>query len=153
MASRYAVDTNVLLRLSRKEHPQHELIATALRRLVARQVELCFTPQNLGEFWNVSTRPRERNGLGLSIEETEAQIVAIERRMTVLPEDRRVYLVWRQLLVSQNVRGVQVHDAHLAAVLEVHEVAHLLTFNGPDFRRFANVSAVHPQEVAALDGI
>jgi len=50
MALRYAVDTNVLLRLSHKEHPQHELIATALRRLVARQVELCFTPQNLGEF-------------------------------------------------------------------------------------------------------
>jgi len=149
MALRYAVDTNVLLRLSHKEHPQHELIATALRRLVAGQVELCFTPQNLGEFWNVSTRPRERNGLGLSIEETEAQIGAIERRMTVLPEDRRVYLVWRQLLVSQNVRGVQVHDAHLAAVLEVHEVAHLLTFNGPDFKRFTKVSAVHPRDVQA----
>jgi len=147
MALRYAVDTNVLLRLSHKEHPQHELIATALRRLVARQVELCFTPQNLGEFWNVSTRPRERNGLGLSIEETEAQIGAIERRMTVLPENRRVYLVWRQLLVSQNVRGVQVHDAHLAAVLDVHEVAHLLTFNGPDFRRFANLHAIHPRDV------
>jgi predicted nucleic acid-binding protein len=152
MALRYAVDTNVLLRLSHKEHPQHELIATALRRLVARQVELCFTPQNLGEFWNVSTRPRERNGLGLSIEETESHVGAIERRMTILQEEKRVYLTWRRLLLAHNVRGVQVHDAHLAAVLEVHEVAHLLTFNGPDFRRFTNVSAVHPQDVAALDG-
>ena len=149
MALRYAVDTNVLLRLSHADHPQHELIAIALRRLVARQVELCFTPQNMGEFWNVSTRPRERNGLGLSIEETEAHVGSIERRMTILQEDRRVYLAWRRLLVSQNVRGVQVHDAHLAAVLEVHDVVHLLTFNGPDFKRFTNLSAIHPQDVQA----
>lgn len=149
MALRYAVDTNVLLRLSHADHPQHELIATALRRLVARQVELCFTPQNLGEFWNVSTRPQERNGLGLSIEETETHVGAIERRMTILPEDRRVYPAWRRLLVSQNVRGAQVHDAHLAAVLEVNEVVHLLTFNGPDFKRFINLSAIHPQDVQA----
>lgn len=148
-ALRYAVDTNVLLRLAHEQHPQHELIATALRRLVARQVELCFTPQNLGEFWNVSTRPRERNGLGLSIEETEAQIESIERRMSILDEDRRVYLAWRRLLVARNVRGVQVHDAHLAAVLEVHGVDHLLTFNGPDFKRFTNLSAVHPRDVQA----
>jgi predicted nucleic acid-binding protein len=148
MALRYAVDTNVLLRLSHADHPQHELIATSLRRLVAQQVELCFTPQNLGEFWNVSTRPPERNGLGLSIEETEAHIESIERRMTVLHEDRRVYLTWRRLLVSQSVRGVQVHDAHLAAVLEVHGVAHLLTFNGPDFKRFTNLSiAFTPEDV------
>jgi predicted nucleic acid-binding protein len=112
-------------------------------------VELCFTPQNLGEFWNVSTRPQERNGLGLSIEETEAHVGSIERRMTILQEDRRVYLAWRRLLVSQNVRGVQVHDAHLAAVLEVHNVVHLLTFNGVDFKRFANLSAIHPQDVQA----
>jgi len=149
MALRYAVDTNVLLRLSHKEHPQHELIATALRRLVARQVELCFTPQNLGEYWNVSTRPRERNGLGLSIEETEAHVASIERRMTLLQEDSRVYVAWRRLLVSQKVRGVQVHDAHVAAVLEVHDVFHLLTFNGPDFKRFTKVSAVHPRDVQA----
>jgi len=44
MAVRYAVDTNVLLRLSHQDHPQHELISTALHRLVERGVELCFYP-------------------------------------------------------------------------------------------------------------
>jgi predicted nucleic acid-binding protein len=63
MAMRYAIDTNVLLRLSHRNHPQHSLIATAMRALVGRDVEICFTPQNLGEFWNASTRPPERNGL------------------------------------------------------------------------------------------
>ena len=147
MALRYAVDTNVLLRLSNRKHPHHEVITTALRRLVARDVELCLTPQNVGEFWNVSTRPLERNGLGLSVEETDAHISSIERRMTLLQEDSRVYMVWRRLLLSNDVRGVQVHDAHLAAALEVHDVTHLLTFNGVDFKRFTSLIPLHPQEV------
>jgi predicted nucleic acid-binding protein len=147
MAVRYAVDTNVLLRLSHQGHPQHQLISTALHRLVERGVELCFTPQNLGEFWNVCTRPAERNGLGLSIQDTADHLAAIEDEMTILPESLRVYTAWRRLLLSHNVLGVQVHDAHLAAVLEVHEVTHLLTFNGPDFKRFTNLISVHPQEV------
>lgn len=147
MALRYAVDTNVLLRLTQRNHPQHRITATALRRLVARDVELCFTPQNLGEFWNVCTRPVERNGLGLSIQETEANVQSIERTMTLLPEDERAYRVWRRLLVSFDVRGVQVHDAHLAATLEIHGVAHLLTFNGADFKRFPSLIPVHPEEV------
>jgi len=147
MALRYAVDTNVLLRLSQRKHPLHHLITTALRRLVARDVELCFTPQNLGEFWNVSTRPVERNGFGLSIEETDAHIQSIERTMELLPEDERVYRVWRRLLLSHGVRGAQVHDAHLAAALEVHGVTHLLTLNGADFKRFPSLIAVHPDQV------
>jgi len=53
MALRYAVDTNVLLRLTQRNHPLHSVITTALHRLVGRDVELCFTPQNLGEFWAI----------------------------------------------------------------------------------------------------
>ena len=50
MAVRYAVDTSVLLRLSQRNQPEHDVIVIPLRRLVARDVELCFTPQILGEF-------------------------------------------------------------------------------------------------------
>jgi predicted nucleic acid-binding protein len=133
----------VLLRLSHRSHPQHSLIATAMRRWVARNVELCFTPQNLGEFWNATTRPPERYGFGLSIQETKAQVQSIERTMTLLSEDERVYRVWCRLLLHHDV---QVHDAHLAAVLEVYGVTHLLTFNGTDCKRFSSLIAVHPQE-------
>lgn len=147
MAVRYAVDTNILLRLSNENHPHHDLIADALRRLVSNDVELCFTPQNLGEFWNVSTRPLDRNGFGWSIAETEKNLHSIESRMTLLHDDERVYQVWHHLLFSRNVRGLQVHDAHLAAVLQVHGVKNLLTFNGPDFKRFPNLQAVHPKDV------
>lgn len=67
--------------------------------------------------------------------------------MTLLPETEGVDPVWLSLLKVHEVRGVQVHDAHLAAVLEVNHVSHLLTFNVEDFKRFPNLVAVHPQEV------
>ena len=148
MAARYAVDTNVLLRLSHPNHPQHELISGAMRRLESQGVELCFMPQNLGEYWNVSTRPLNRNGLGLSVQETNFHILSIQRNMNLLAENESVYRVWHRLLVDHNVQGVLVHDAHLAAVMEVHNVRHLLTLNGPDFKRFLYVIPVHPEDVS-----
>jgi len=149
MAVRYAVDSNVLLRLSHQNDPFYGLIQEAVRRLVQREIELCYTPQNLGEFWNANTRPLNRNGLALSIEETESRTRFIENSMTLLPEDGRVYDSWRNLLLSCEVRGVQVHDAHLAAALEVHGVRNLLTFNGADFKRFPFIIPVHPQDVTS----
>jgi len=36
------------------------------RRVGKRGIETCFSLQNIAEFWNVCTRPVERNGYGLS---------------------------------------------------------------------------------------
>ena len=144
MALRYAIDTNVLLRLSHRNHPHHNLIAESMRRLALLDIDLCFTPQNLGEFWNVSTRPVDRNGFGLSVEETRRRFKTAVAAMTLLPENKAVFQKWEHLLLEHEVRGVQVHDAHLAATLEVHGVRHLLTFNEADFKRFPRIIPVHP---------
>jgi predicted nucleic acid-binding protein len=143
----YALDTNILLRLSHRSHPLHRLVADCVLRLTDLDIELCYTSQNLGEFWNVSTRPVDRNGFGLSIQETARRFESVARNMTLLRENEAVFPTWLRLMKTHEVRGIQVHDAHLAAVLEVHNVSHLLTFNGSDFKRFPNVIAVHPQEV------
>jgi predicted nucleic acid-binding protein len=147
MPTRYAVDTNVLLRLSDQLNGQNPLIVVAMRRLGLQNIEFCFTTQNLGEFWNVSTRPITRNGFGLSIPETARRFQTIRESMTLLPESEAVFRAWLQLLQAHDVRGTEVHDAHLAAVLEVHQVTHLLTFNGADFKRFPHIVAVHPQDL------
>jgi len=147
MAERYALDTNVLLRLSHRSHPLHDMLSNCMIHLAANDVELCLTTQNLGEFWNVSTRPLDRNGFGLSIQEAARRFNAVVRKMTLLPDTEGIYSVWLRLLQSYEVRGVQVHDAHLAAVLEVHSVSNLLTLNGADFKRFPHVVAVHPRDL------
>ena len=62
LGPRYLVDTNVLLRISQRDDPQNELVGTSIKKLFKHGSEHCFALQNIAEFWNVCTRPAERNG-------------------------------------------------------------------------------------------
>ena len=143
------VDTNILLRITRRFDPQHQMVDTALARLAGHGTTLYYTHQNIAELWNAMTRPVERNGLGLSAAETEREVLAIEAGMSLLPDNEAVYREWRKIVVSHNVSGVQVHDARLAAAMYVHGVSHLLTLNVTDFSRFDGLTALHPDSVKA----
>ena len=145
---RYLVDTNILLRLSKEDDPHYALVQSATQALIENRAQLCYAPQNIGEFWNVCTRPASHNGFGLSIEETDARVNAVERIMTLLPDNEQIYWVWRDLVVGNSVRGVQVHDARLAAAMQIHAVSHILTLNQPDFARYTSIKVVHPRDVS-----
>lgn len=151
VAPRYLADTNILLRISRQSDPQHQLIAVALKELERQGSELCYALQNIAEFWNVCTRPETSNGYGLSIPETDQRAEYIEGTMTLLPDSDRVYSIWRQLVVTNNVRGIQVHDAHLVATMIAHDITHILTLNQADFVRYAGVTAIHPSGVLSQE--
>jgi hypothetical protein len=55
----------------------------------------CYTSQTLGEFWNASTRPLDKNGFGLSIVETDRLARVIERDFELLPDSREVHYRWQ----------------------------------------------------------
>ena len=141
------VDTNILLRMTRRSDPQHQLVDTALARLAFKGTILHYTHQNIAELWNAMTRPEERNGLGLTVAEAERQVRAIEAGMSFLPDGEAVYREWRRIVVQYGVLGVQVHDARLAAAMYVHSVSHILTLNVTDFERFSGLTAVHPGSI------
>jgi predicted nucleic acid-binding protein len=101
------VDTNILLRVTRRSDPQHQLVDTALARLSSLGTILQYTHQNIAELWNAMTRPLARNGLGLTIAEAERQVRAIEAGMTLLPDSEAVYREWRRIVVERGVSGVQ----------------------------------------------
>ena len=122
------LDSNILLRISKSDDPQHAAISYALHALVGHGVRLCYTSQTLAEFWNASTRPLDKNGLGLSVAETDRLARVIERDFEFLPDSREVHDRWRSLLVAHNIQGVQVHDARLAA-RSVSENSSLLLLN------------------------
>ena len=143
----YLIDTNILLRISRLEDPQYQIIKIALATLRARSVPLCYSLQNIAEFWNVCTRPAERNGYGLAPAETSNLLEYIERTMTFLPDNDRVYSIWRQIVLANNVRGVQVHDARLVAVMLAHGLTQILTLNQPDFARYRDLNVIHPSQL------
>jgi len=141
------VDTNVLLRLTRRPDPQHKMVDTALARLAEQATALYFTHQNIAELWNAMTRPVVRNGLGLTVAEAEHEVRGIEAGMSLLADNEAVYREWRRIVVQYDVSGVQVHDARLAAAMYAHGVRHILTLNVEDFRRFPGLTSVHPDNL------
>ena len=67
----------------------------------------------------------------------------------ILDESPAVYRRWRQLVETHGVRGKQVFDAHLVAIMIEHRVEHILTFNVDDLRRYPGITVVSPQSLAA----
>lgn len=144
------MDSNVLLRLLQRNDPHHSTIRQAVRTLLARGDELCCAPQNIVELWNVSTRPATaRGGFGLTTAEIDRRARLIERVFTILKETPAVYPEWRQLVVSHSVMGVQVHDARIVAVMNVHGITHILTLNSADFSRYTGIISVSPEEIVS----
>ena len=141
------VDTNILLRMTRRSDPQHQLVDAALAQLASQGTILHYTHQNIAELWNAMTRPLERNGFGLTVADAEREVHAIEGGMIFLPDNDAVYREWRRIVVQHRVLGVQVHDARLAAAMYVHRVSHILTLNVSDFSRFSGLITVHPNSL------
>lgn len=147
------IDTNIILRLSQPQHPMASQSLNALATLRKRQGNLYLTPQNLIEFWRTCTRPLEQNGLGLTIEESDAELTQLETIFDILPDIPAIYLAWRKLVYRYAVKGVNVHDARLVAVMQVYSLSHILTFNTSDFIRYAEIQVIHPQEVINSESV
>jgi predicted nucleic acid-binding protein len=144
------VDTNILLRMTRRSDPQHQLVDAALAQLAGQGTIFHYTHQNIAELWNAMTRPLDRNGFGLTVADAEREVGAIEAGMIFLPDSDAVYREWRRIVVQHSGLGVQVHDARLAAAMYVHRVSHILTLNVSDFSRFSGLTAVHPISLKVL---
>lgn len=141
------IDTNVLLRLaqSAEAYPaQH----AAVQRLIALGNRLYTTFQNVAEFWNVSTRPAQLNGRGLSSVEVQSSLLLLERQFEIITEDRDTYERWLALIVHFRVSGRQVHDARLIAHMLSRDIPYFLTSNIKDFTRYGDITAIDPQELA-----
>jgi predicted nucleic acid-binding protein len=144
---RILLDSNILIRWLESGDPLQPLVDHAVDSLIRAGDLPCYTSQNLGEFWNVLTRPLDRNGFGLTPLEADRRAQTIEDQIPMLSDDPRVHLVWRGLLVAHAISGVQVHDARIAAAMHVHGVKRILTLNTRDFARFPSIEAIHPEQV------
>lgn len=146
----YLVDSNVLLRWVKPNHGDYPAIVSATDAILQHEGVLCYTSQNVAEFWNACTRPRDRNGYGLSPQDTDRRAKLFEEKLRLLPDSLAVHEQWRKLLVTYGVSGAQVHDARLVASMKVHGVKRILTFNEKDFARFSEIEAVHPRSISSV---
>jgi predicted nucleic acid-binding protein len=143
----YLADTNILLRVSQSHDPNYGIIRSGLSSLRSSGARLCFTSQNLVEFWNVCTRPVKQNGYGLTIDEADRRTKLIEAGFEFLPDTEQIHREWRRLVVIHSVLGVKGHDARLVAAMQVHGISHLLTLDDQDFKRYPGITVMHPRQI------
>lgn len=144
---RYLVDTNVLLRRTDSSSPDRAVCSKAVDKLLDSGVDLCVRAQILIEFWAVSTRPREVNGLGLPVSVAPLQVTDFRTTFTCLAEPPDMADQWQAVADKYSVIGKQAHDARIAALMLAHGITRLLTLNTADFARYSDITAVTPQEI------
>jgi predicted nucleic acid-binding protein len=148
----YLLDTNILLRTIVTDDPNYQITQDAIAFLRRSKERLFIAPQNLIELWNVATRPSNKNGLGLSVLETEAEVAQLKELFILLPDIEQIYPQWERLVKTYEVRGSNVHDTRLVAFMLVHRLSHILTFNTKDFRRFrTEITSISPKEIMQSD--
>jgi len=75
-------------------------------------------------------------GKALSLSEAIADTLVFTQRFTVLEDGPAVWEQLTELGRRYSFGGRQVHDANIVATMLAYGKRRLLTFNGPDFRRF-----------------
>jgi predicted nucleic acid-binding protein len=88
------VDTCILLRAFDANSPNYRAIRRSLRQAWDDGIRLVVTVQNMAEFWNVATRPRDKNGHGLSTARVKRRVQIVERLCEVVSEDNWSYAEW-----------------------------------------------------------
>jgi predicted nucleic acid-binding protein len=143
----YLVDTNVIVRWLLPHDPLSPPAVTAIDTLQERGETIYVSAQHLIELWNVATRPPTANRLGVMPTRAAEELNRIEALFPLLDDLPAIYRHWRTLVEREGIIGRQVYDTRLAAVMLVHAIPHILTFNTDDFRRFPEIVPVDPREV------
>lgn len=99
------------------------------------------------------TRPADVNGLGLSVAATERYVKKLSRIFAIVPDSLQTFEKWLELVVQHSVVGAKVHDARLVAVMKVHGIGSILTFNVKDSaammvsQRFTRITSHEPMSI------
>jgi predicted nucleic acid-binding protein len=125
----------------------YSIAVGAVETLLEQGEILDITPQNIVEFWNVCTRPLDKNGLGMTSKEADAEVTKFKALLPLKLDVPDIHQQWRTLVLKYDVKGVNVHDARLVAACIIHGLTHILTFNDRDFRRYEEITVVHPNTV------
>lgn len=144
---RILLDTNILLRMAHSNHPKHSLTVKAISALRSQNHALCIVPQSIYEFWSVATRSEASNGLGKPPSYAQRLVPKFCGLFKLLRDESSMFDAWLALVTSHEITSVHCFDARLAAAMHVHELTHLLTFDGSDFRQFRHVSVLAPEEI------
>ncbi len=145
--AQYLVDTNLLVRVF--EPSSSGLAEKSIALLLEAGHQLYVAPQVIIEFWWVTTRPSEVNGLGWDVEKVTEHINEILTWLELIDDCPEVFDHWFMLVQKYEVKGKRTHDVRLVAAMLENGVDKLLTFNTGDFEAFTEIKVIHPANVVA----
>ena len=140
----YALDVNLLLYASDASSPFSKPARAFLEECAASPEVLCFAWPTLVAYLRLATHPAIFAS-PLSPGDAEANVESLLAlpHVRVLAEQEGFWDVYRGITKDLTVRGNDVPDAHLAALLRQHDVPTLYT-NDRDFRKYPFLKIVNP---------
>ncbi|MFN4258388.1 MAG: type II toxin-antitoxin system VapC family toxin [Gemmataceae bacterium] len=138
------VDSNVLVYAHDSAAPQRAAARQLLRDGLTGKQDLCLTPQNLMEFYNVITNPRRVNQpLATPAASRSLRLYLRSRRIVKLYPTASALDRLVQLILATSVTGADIFDAFLAATALENGVSEVYTENVNDLTRFG-MTAINP---------
>jgi toxin-antitoxin system PIN domain toxin len=140
----YAIDVNILLHASDASSPRAKPAGAFLKECAAGPEVLCLAWPTLVGYLRLATHPAVF-AAPLSPDEAVSNVESLLRlpHARVLSEKDGFWDVYREVTRGLAVRGNDVPDAHLAALLRQHDVPTLYT-NDRDFRKYPFLKVLDP---------
>jgi predicted nucleic acid-binding protein len=141
------VDTNILVRISDQADQHYKTTQGAIAGCWRQGKQLFVSNQSLQEFWVVSTRSTEKNGLGFTFIRANRFIGHFLRTFIRVPDPPKLFEAWRALVYAHQISGIKAYDARLAAFIEAQGLSGIMTYNVADFAKFG-VKIVDPRDTS-----
>ena len=88
----------------------------------------------------MATRPVKQTGLGMKVADAIANQQAFSRRTVFCDESENVAKSLAKLVTECNLRGTRIHDANVAATMQMHGISNLVTANTKDFNKLPGLA-------------
>lgn len=131
------IDTNILLRATIADFPQHETISNVFFTAVASYHAVWISRQVIREFIAQATRPQNFTNKPLTAEQIKPLLKQFRNTLSIANETDDTTEMLVRLLERHPVGGKQVHDANIVATMLVNGIKNLLTLNHEDFKRYS----------------
>lgn len=146
-----AVDTNVLVYAVTEDDPHHAASRSLVEAVAKGLVLACVFPQNLLEFYAVSTNPRQV-AQALTCAQAIAEVTNLRSIFrVVIPKESSLDHLPR-LIASAGTTGADIFDAFIVAQMRDAGIETLCTYNARDFSSFS-VRVTTPEETLDSLGV
>ncbi len=139
------LDTNILVYAVDASSEHHAASRTILERAHSPVAGLCVVPQSLAEFYSLVTNPKRVSSPQPPAEAlaTVESIVSLPG-LEVLPVPLDVVARWVELCRVHPVKGAEIYDLQIVAVMLANGIRRICTFDKTDFESFSEITVETP---------